>query len=351
MKIVIFELEDWESEAFRQLSEHYELVLTGDALTDPPDSRYLDADIISASLGSNLSDNTLGRFPNLKLISTRTTGFDHIDLDYCRNHGITVCNVPHYADRTVAEHVFALLLAVSHRVVESVNRTRSGNYSLKDLQGFDLEGKTLGVVGTGSIGIQAIEIASGFRMPVLAYDVHPNNELAEKLGFRYVSLEELLRGSDILTLHVPSNPATRNLISRTQFAQMKKGTVLINTSRGDVVDIEALLEALGNGTIAAAGLDVLPEEPAIHEEAELLRSLFNRHYNLEMLLADHVLARLSNVIITPHSAFNTGEAIRRLLDMTCRNIEAFINGNPQNVVAGPEKKTAAASSAPYQRRQ
>jgi D-lactate dehydrogenase len=241
----------------------------------------------------------------------------------------------------VAEHVFALLLAISHKVVEASNRTRAGNFSLKGLQGFDLQGKVLGVIGTGAIGRQVIEIAQGFHMNVLSFDLRPDEQFASKVGFHYASMDELLAKSDIISLHVPSSPKTRNLISKGQFRKMKKGIVLINTSRGDVVDIEAMLEALDNGTIAAAGLDVLPEEPAIREETELLHSLFTRKYNLEMLLADHVLARLPNVIITPHSAFDTREAVERLLVTTRENIEAFIAGKPQNVVVSPAPVAAS----------
>ncbi len=172
---------------------------------------YTDAEIISASLGSNMSAETLRQFPYLKLVSTRTTGFDHIDLGYCRDHGITVCNVPNYADRTVAEHVFALLLAISRRIVEASNRTRAGKFSLKGLQGFDLQGKVLGVIGTGAIGRQVIEIARGFHMEVLAYDLRPDEQYARRGGFRYAGMEELLAKSDIITLHVPSSARTRNL--------------------------------------------------------------------------------------------------------------------------------------------
>jgi D-lactate dehydrogenase len=176
----------------------------------------------------------------------------------------------------------------------------------------------------------------------MAFDLRPDEEWASRSGFRYMSMDELLAKSDIITLHVPSSAKTRNLISKDQFARMKKGMILINTSRGDVVDIEALLEALTNGTVAAAGLDVLPEEPAIREEAELLHSIFTRKYSLEMLLADHVLARLPNVIITPHSAFDTREAVERLLKTTKQNIEAFLAGKPQNVVSTPQKVTVKA---------
>jgi D-lactate dehydrogenase len=197
-------------------------------------------------------------------------------------------------------------------------------------------GRALGVVGTGTIGQKGIGSANGFQMDVMAFDVKPKPELAEQLGFRYASLEQVLAEADIVTLHVPANPKTRNLISTEQFNQMKPGVVLINTSRGQIVDVDALIRALAEGKVAAAGLDVLPEEPVMREEAELLRSVYRKCHNLDTLLADHVLLRLRNVVITPHSAFNTREAAQRILDTTAENIEQFTSGNPQNIVAGAE---------------
>jgi D-lactate dehydrogenase len=170
-------------------------------------------------------------------------------------------------------------------------------------------------------------------MEVVAFDVKPREDLASRLGFRYAGMEEVLSTADIITLHVPANEKTHHLLSSEQFDMMKQGTILINTSRGSVVDIQALLRALAEEKVAAAGLDVLPEEPAMREEAELLRSVFRKQYNLDTLLADHVLLRLRNVIITPHSAFNTREAIQRILDVTVDNLVAFVRGEPQNVVS------------------
>ena len=171
-------------------------------------------------------------------------------------------------------------------------------------------------------------------METVAFDVKPKAEMADKLGFRYASLEDVLATADIITLHVRANPKTENLISTEQFNQMKDGVLLINTSRGSIVDTQALLKAIAEGKVAAAGLDVLPEEPVMREEAELLRSVYSKRHNLDTLLADHVLLRLRNVIITPHSAFNTHEAVQRIAETTIANIEAFTQGQPQAVVIG-----------------
>lgn len=341
MKIVVFEVEQWERKAFDELQAEHELVFTDAELSADNAGQYADADIISTFIYSKLNAAVLQQFKQLKLIATRSTGFDHIATDYCEQNGITVANVPTYGKNTVAEHAFALLLAISHRTIDAVDRTRRGDFSQQGLQGFDLRGKTLGVVGTGDIGEYAIRIARGFGMPVLAFDVKPKAELAEELDFRYVELPELLANADVVTLHVPANPATHHLISDDEFAQMKDGAILINTARGSVVDVQALVRALAEEKIAAAGLDVLPEEPVIREEAELLRSVYQREHNQQTLLADHVLLRLRNVIITPHSAFNTREAVGRILDTTVENIAAFMRGNAPNVVAGGQKERGA----------
>lgn len=332
MRIVVFEVEEWERATFDALGSDHEVVFVEQALSAANVGHYSDADIISTFIYSNLGTHVLERFAHLKLIATRSTGFDHIDQEYCTRQNIMVCNVPTYGDNTVAEHVFGLLLAISHNMVEAVDRTRRGDFSLRGLQGFDLFRKTLGVVGTGNIGRNVIGIARGFGMEVLAFDVKPDEAFAESRGIRYVDMSELLAQSDIISLHVPSNQHTYHLLNDEAFACMKDGVVLINTARGNVVDIQALVRALATGKVRAAGLDVLPEEPTIREEAELLRSVYHREHDVETLLADHILLRLRNVIITPHSAFNTREAIERILDTTVTNIAAFVRGDAQNVV-------------------
>jgi len=334
MKVIIFEVEPWEAKTFEQLQTEHEVQCVDESLTPDNADQYADAQIISTFLYSDVSATVLQQLPNLKLIATRSTGFDHIDTAYCQEKGITVCNVPSYGDNTVAEHTFGLLLSISHKLTEASDRTRKGDFSQAGLQGFDLRDKTLGVIGTGSIGEYVIGIAKGFRMQVVAFDVNPQPALAERLGFRYAELEQVLAAADVVTLHVPANPKTRHLIAQEQFDQMKAGVVLINTSRGEIVETNALIKALAEGKVAAAGLDVLPEEPVMHEEAELLRSVYQKQHNLDTLLADHVLLRLRNVIITPHSAFNTREAVQRILDTTADNVAHFIRGEAQNVVMG-----------------
>lgn len=332
MKIQVFEAEPWECPTFEALQQKHEVQCAEGPLRAGNAGAYSDADIISTFIYSKLGRDVLEQFDNLRMIATRSTGFDHIDLEYCREHNICISNVPTYGQNTVAEHVFGLLLTISHKLDRAVDRTRRGDFTQQGLQGFDLEGKTLGVVGTGDIGRYVIRIATGFNMKVLAYDVAPDEDAARELGFEYADLDALLGRSDIVTLHVPANEKTRHLISDREIGLMKDGAVIINTSRGSVLDIQALVRALADGKIAAAGLDVLPEEPIVREEAELLRSVFRKEHNLESLLADHIVLRMRNVVVTPHSAFNTREAVRRILDTTVANIQSFLAGEPRNAV-------------------
>jgi len=332
MNIVIFDVEDWERETFDRLRENHELTLTSDSLSPANATDFAEADVISTFIYSDLSDKTLEKFDQLKLIATRSTGYDHIDTDQCRERDITICNVPEYGTATVAEHTFGLLLTISHRLEEAINRTRKGDFSSRGLQGFDLQGKTLGVIGTGSIGQHVIRIARGFDMRVLAFDVQPNRRVAEELEFEYADLERLLAESDVVSLHVPASPTTKHMLARDQFEQMKPGAVLINTARGSLIDERALLRSLAEGNLAAAGLDVLPEEPIIREEAELIRRVYQQDHTLETLLVDQVITRMRNVIVTPHSAFNTREAVQRIIDTTVDNIEAFARSEHENLI-------------------
>lgn len=341
MRVTLFEIEEWEKEAFMSLEANNQVVFSEQPLSENNAVDQQHAEIISTFIYSKLGSNVLEQLPKLKMIATRSTGFDHIDLDYCRDHGISVCKVPSYGEYTVAEHVFALLLAISHRLIDAVDRTRKGDFTSDGLRGFELRGKPLGVNGTGNISRHVTKIAKGFDMKGVASDLKPDWGFAEQLGFDYQDMQDVLAQADIVTLHVPASDATHHLLAVDEFAAMKDGAVLINTARGSVVDVQALLHALADGKLSAAGLDVLPEEPVIREEAELLRAVFSEQHDLRSLLADHVLLHMNNVNITPHNAFNTCEAVQRILDMTRDNIAAFAGGEPQNVVgAGNAEQTS-----------
>lgn len=338
MKIIVFELEPHEAPAFDALDAQNEIILVKEPLRSANAPSFSDAEIVSTFIYSEIDRGVLDELPALKLVATRSTGFDHIDIDLCAERGIAVSNVPTYGENTVAEHVFALLLTISHRMLEAVDRARNGEFSPLGLQGFDLAGKTLGVLGVGSIGRNVIRIAGGFEMKVVACDLRPDEKLAQRLGFRYAPFDDVLGAADVLTLHLPATPETNKLLSHKEFSRMKDGVVLINTARGDLIDMQALIEALRRGKVAAAGLDVLPDEPMIREEAELICSVFCNKHDLRNLVADHILLRMPNVVVTPHSAFNTREAIGRIIDTTIENIISFVDGQPRNVVTALRRR-------------
>jgi D-lactate dehydrogenase len=334
MDIAAFETEDWERQAFLRLEPRHRVRCVAEALDQRNAAEFSEAEVASPFVNSRFDAAALAQFPRLKLIATRSTGYDHIDLTYCSAHAITVSNVPDYGDSTVAEHVFALLLAVARKIVESVERTRRGRFTQTGLRGFELRDGTIGVIGTGRIGLRVIEIARGFGMKVVAYDLHPNDAAAARLDFAYKDLDRLLSDSDVVTLHVPSTSGTLRLISDREFSRMKPGAILINTARGHIVDVEALVRALADGKLRGVGLDVLPQEPLIREEAAIFHQEAVRDAeDFKALVANHVLLRFPNVIVTPHNAYNTEAALHRIIATTLANIEAFAQGKPQNVVS------------------
>jgi D-lactate dehydrogenase len=211
-------------------------------------------------------------------------------------------------------------------------RTTAGNFSLEGLQGFDLKGKTIGVVGTGHIGLHVVRIAKGFGMKVLAYDLRPSSIAAEILDFTYTDLDTLLGSSKIVTLHTPLNPHTRHLIGDHNIRKFKRGAILINTARGELIDTEALLKGLDEGWLSGAGLDVLEGEDVFSEEKQLLSNPNVTAESLKTALRNLSLLRRPDMVITPHIGFDSVEAVERILDTTIENIIAYRNGKVQNVV-------------------
>lgn len=292
-----------------------------------------DMEVLIVFIHSEIGGNMLRAMPKLRLIATCSTGYDHIDVRACAKRNIAVANVPAYGEDTVAEFTFALLLAVSRRIREAAERTRAGNFSVQNLRGFDLAGKTIGVIGCGKIGFNVIRIANGFGMRVLAHDPVVRASIIKKNRAKPVSLAQLVRMSDIITLHAPLLPSTRHMLGAAQFRLMKKGVVIINTARGGLIDTNALFRALQKGTVRFAGLDVLEgEEAFVEEESQLLHAKFSEAA-LRTVLEDHVLLHDNRVLITPHIAFNTHEAVERIYAATVNNILAFSRGQPVNLVS------------------
>ena len=261
-----------------------------------------------------------------RLLVLRSAGFNHVDLRAAEAHGMTVARVPAYSPHAVAEHAVALLLTLNRRVHKAVARVREHNFALDGLMGFDLVGKTIGVVGTGEIGATFARIMLGFGCHVIASDPRPDAGL-ESSGVRYVGNEELFGGSDVVSLHCPLTPQTRHLVNADAIARMKPGVVIVNTGRGAVVDTRAVIGALKRGHIGGLAVDVYEEEGDV----------FFRDLS-EEVLQDEVLARLltfPNVIVTAHQAFFTREAVTAIAETTLANVTGFERGGvpPANVVS------------------
>jgi D-lactate dehydrogenase len=254
----------------------------------------------------------------VELIALRCAGFNNVDLKACQEHNLSVVRVPAYSPYAVAEHTIALMLTLNRRLHHAYQRNRSGNFMLEGLTGFDMYGKQVGVIGTGKIGQCVINILLGFGCGVLAVDKFPNPQLAARDSIQYVEMPYLLSHADIITLHAPLFPETRHLINRSAIDQMKDGVMLINTSRGELVDTKALIDGLKSGKIGHAGLDVYEEEAGVFF-----------HNISDQVLTDDVLARLmtfNNVVITSHQAFLTHEALTNIADTTLSNIDVFEQG-------------------------
>ncbi|MEK7114067.1 MAG: NAD(P)-dependent oxidoreductase [Patescibacteria group bacterium] len=321
MNIHYFSGEAWEEAYVKAKLPNEEITFHEGPLSAFPELTDADAEVLCTFIESRIGEAEMNRFPALKFIATRSTGYDHIDLAAAKAREVVVANVPFYGENTVAEFTFALLLALSRRIIDADERVRNGTFVPSGLRGFDLAGKTIGVVGTGHIGAHVIKMAKGFGMKILGFDVIKNDELSRSLNFTYSTLPELLAASDIITLHVPYNKDTHHLINKENISSIKRGAYLINTSRGAVVETQALVDALKSGILAGAGLDVLEEENKLSEK------------KLEISIENQYLIEHPRVIVTPHLAFNTQEAVERILDTTIENIKSFGAGVPENTVS------------------
>jgi len=325
MKLVFFEIEDWEKEyILKNLKAPKDLELQ--FYREKFDKSLITNDVlgISVFVGSNVEEDILEVAPNLKFITTRSTGFDHLKSDSLLKKGIKLGYVPGYGDNTVAEFAFGLLLAVNRHIYEAFDRIKENrDFSIEGFEGFDLKDKTIGIIGTGRIGKEMIRISKGFQMKVIAYDLYPNEELAKEFNFEYVSFDELLANSDVVSLHIPYTKENHYLINEENISKFKKGSILINTSRGALVDSKALIKGLNEGILRGVGLDVLDGEKETFEEKSLVLYGNPQKEDILNILENNVLINTKDVIITPHIAFFTKEAQIRILNTDLANIESF----------------------------
>lgn len=264
-------------------------------------------DMICTFIYSNLSEEVLNHFPNLKFIVTRSVGYNHIDLEFTKKNNIKVCNVPEYGSHVIAEHVFALLLSSIRCIEKGNNKIKECNFDFHGLRGIALQEKTLGIIGTGNIGKNVARIASmGFLMNVIAYDKNPDTQTALSSHFEYAnSLEEIWEKSDIISLHVPALPSTYHLINDESISKMKNGVVIINTARGELIDTSALIKNIKSNKISYTALDVIENEKNIESYKELLSN--------------------DKVLITPHIAFYADTSMKKMYNESFNSLNRFIN--------------------------
>ena len=323
MNIAMFDTHRFEREAFETANQRYshDLRFFEPRLTRDTATLAAGFTAVCSFVNDRLDKEALSTLHarGTRLIALRSAGYNHVDLAECSRLGLTVVRVPEYSPYAVAEHAVALILTLNRKTHRAYARVREANFSLDGLVGFDLHGKTVGIVGTGRIGAVMLRIMRGFGCRLLAYDVMPNADLTQELGVRYVELPELFRESDIISLHLPLVPSTRHIIDAAALAQMKPGVVVINTGRGALIDTRALVAALKRGRIGGAGLDVYEEE-----EGVFFHDLSDRG------IQDDVLARLvtlPNTLVTSHQGFLTREALANIADTTLANIRAFERGD------------------------
>jgi D-lactate dehydrogenase len=324
MNVVFFDTHAYERESFTVANNEFghELTFLETRLTHETAGLAAGHHVVCAFVNDRLDRAALRvlQESRVRLIALRSAGYNHVDLAAAADLGLPIVRVPEYSPYAVAEHAVGLVLALNRKIHRAYARVREWNFSLDGLVGFDLHGKTVGLIGTGRIGRAAAQIFHGFGCRILAHDVQPVPTLVSRLSVRYVDLAELYRESDIISLHVPLTPATRHLVDAEALSTMKSGVMIINTGRGALIDSRALIGALKTGHIGAAGLDVYEEE-----EGVFFRDLSNT------VLQDDVLARLltfPNVLVTSHQAFLTREALANIANTTLANITAFERGEP-----------------------
>jgi D-lactate dehydrogenase len=308
-----------------------------------------DAEIVSVFIHDQVDDVFLTAHPNLRMIATRSGSVDHIDLAACHARNVVVSNAPGYGDGAVAEHTFALMLALARRLRKWFVEPKDDRFSYQSVRSVELGDRTLGLIGMGPIGQRVKRMALAFDMKVIAYDVEHEAGLDRGVGFEWVSLDELLASADIISLHASLSPATYHVINKANLAKTKPGVFIINTARGALVDSTALKDALDSGDVGGAGLDILEDERILRQSApDIIASDIIRHLRsdalaqeaddaeriraLRELMFGEALLAHPNVVFTPHVAFNSEEAINRLRRITAENIRAYLAGAPRNIV-------------------
>lgn len=322
MKIAVFSVHDFEIPFLQDANkDEHELVFVSKKLNQQTVESAKDCDVACLFSTDDASEAVIESLVEngIKFITTRSAGFNHIDLDSAEKYGIPVAHVPEYSPNAIAEHCVALILALQRKLIPSYERIRNYNFSLNGLIGTELDKKIVGVMGTGNIGERLIRILTAFGCEVLAYDVLENPKVSEIDGVAYVDLETLYTNSDVVSLNLPLNNETENIIDADALQKMKEGVILVNAGRGKLVDTQAVIEGLKNEKVGGFGMDVYEHE----------KEFFYEDHSNEVF-KDDLFARLltfKNVVVTAHQAFLTETALQEIADTTFKNIDAFVNND------------------------
>ena len=322
-RIIFFDIKDYDREFFEKYGKNYNYEMSFFKSRLSLENVHLTKgyDVVCAFTNDDIGKETIDAMAEngVRLLAMRCAGFNNVSLKDIHNR-FKVVRVPAYSPHAIAEYTVGLILAVNRKINKAYVRTREGNFSINGLMGVDLYGKTAGIIGTGKIGQILIKILKGFDMKVIAYDLFPNQKVAEELGFEYVSLDELYANSDIISLNCPLTKDTQYMINRRSMLKMKDGVILVNTGRGQLIDSADLVEALKDKKVGAVALDVYEEEEDYFFEDKSTR-----------VIEDDILGRLLsfyNVLITSHQAYFTKEAVEAITVTTLNNIKDFVEGKP-----------------------
>ncbi len=335
MKMLMFDFRDSEKEFFdRNEFPDFDITFIKEPLNDMSQlsqEQYDETDVISVFISSNVSEDVIKRFKNLRVIATRSTGYNHIDVKYCSQNNIAVFNVEEYGQTSVAQYTIAMLMTLVRNIFPAYLDIQRNYVNHADYEGRNLNKLTIGIIGCGSIGSAVAKIANFFDMKVLVYSYAKRTDVSSFAD--YVSLDELLENSDIVTLHLPFTTETYHLLGEKEFSKMKEGSYFINTARGELIDIVALYENLLSGKIKGAALDVLECEYLALAPENIVNDIKTSNSNcVASALITQKLLGMNNVIITPHIAYNTQESVDTLLETTFNNIRDFHKGFRNNQV-------------------
>ena len=337
--MLIFDYKDAEKKFFKRHQFHdfdiefFESSLNETTVGNLPQEIKDTASVISVFITSEITPTILEQFPNLMIISTRSTGYDHIDIDACCNKNIKVLNVENYGAHSVVQYTFALMLALVRRLIPALNDSHAFKFDINNYVGRELNALTLGVIGTGAIGASVCKIAHAFGMRILAFDYLQKPELTRDYHVEYTEKETIYKEADIITLHVPLTKETQHIITKRELALMKHTAIIINTARGELIESEDLYNALLNKNIAGAGLDVTECEKISLGYGDITEKLENSDKEcISKVIITRRLNQLNNVIITPHVAYNTQDSINRILSVTFDSIKDCLQGGHANQV-------------------